>query len=25
VPERYKGKGIRFTTEQISLSPGKRK
>ncbi len=25
VPERYKGKGIRFTTEKVSLSQGKRK
>lgn len=25
VPERYKGKGIRFTTEKITLSQGKRK
>ena len=25
VPERYKGKGIRFTTERVSLSQGKRK
>ena len=24
-PERYKGKGIRFTTEKITLSQGKRK
>lgn len=24
-PERYKGKGIRFTTEKVSLSQGKRK
>jgi len=25
VPERYKGKGIRFTTEKVALSQGKRK
>lgn len=25
VPERYKGKGIRFTTERVALSQGKRK
>ena len=25
VPERYKGKGIRFTTERVTLSQGKRK
>ena len=25
VPERYKGKGIRFTTEKVVLSQGKRK
>ena len=23
VPERYEGKGVRFTTGKISLSPGK--